>query len=279
MNIETIPIELLNPDPNQPRKSWPEADEVEMSNSLINIGQQVPLIVFKDADKNIVADGERRLRAGKRAQLRTMLAIVLATRPDESQLLMLQLTVNCMRSDLLPMEKTEAYSRLMASKGISATELAKQLGVSKSNITRYLSHANLPDELQTRLRDGTLSSAKAYALSRMTDEQRRQATEDLQSDFTRDDLERMARKKTPKRVGSTSIRNLRYELPDCTLALRASKSMTVDSLIDALADLLKACRRAKSQKLDLGTMALVVRDRTRAAKTPDEQLAQSSSAQ
>ena len=65
MNIETIPIELLNPDPNQPRKSWPEADEVEMSNSLINIGQQVPLIVFKDADKNIVADGERRLRAGK----------------------------------------------------------------------------------------------------------------------------------------------------------------------------------------------------------------------
>lgn len=267
MQIQSIPIDQIAPDPTQPRKVFPEQSELDMASSLLSLGQQVPIIVVREGDTYSIIDGEMRWRGAKRAALVSVKAIVLEQRPEAFELLMVQLTVNCMRTDLLPLEKTEGYCKLMEMKGISASELAKQMGVSKAYITRYVSHSKLPENLKEMLRDGSLSSAKAYALSRMSEEQRQQALRGLEEDATRDDFERLAKRARKREEKRPQIRTLRYELPDCTLALRVSKSMTIEGLIDTLNDLLKACRKAKAENIELGTMAMVIRDRTRASST------------
>lgn len=266
MKVSRIPIASIVPDPNQPRRTWPEADDIEMAQSLLAHKQLVPVVVYEQDESYMLVDGGRRYSGAKRANLDALDAVVLPSKPSAPDLLMLQLTINCMRTDLLPLEKTEAYARLMESLSMSASELAKKLGVSKSNVTRYLSHASLPDDLKARLNDGTLSSANAYALSRMTEEQRGDALKEIGPSASRSYFERLARKPKKKAATKPNIRNLTYELPDCSLAIRTSKAISVDVLIDALADLLRACKKAKAQKLDLGTMALVVRDKTRALK-------------
>lgn len=273
MQVHTIPIDQFVQDPSQPRKSFPEQGEIDMASSLLRFGQIVPMIALYENEMYLLLDGAMRLRGGKRASLSTMKALVLDKRPDEAELLMLQLTVNCMRTDLLPLERTESYIRLMTLQAITGSELAKRLGVSKGTVTRYVSHDSLSEELKAMLRNGTLSSAKAYAISRMNEEQRSRAIAELGSDSTRDDLERLARRPAKKNGTKSQIRSLRCELADCTLAVRMSKSMTVEELIDVLSDLLRACRKAKSQKLELGTMALVIRDRTRATKSLTEEVA------
>lgn len=262
LQVLEIPVGELRTDPNQPRTNWSEADEAELLANMNAVDQLVPLIVTAAVDGYMIVDGERRYRAAVKGQWKSLKAIVLDRKPDEAELLLLQLTVNCMRVDLSPLERAVSFQKLMAAKGLSASDLAKRLGIAKATVTRYLSHNDAPDEIKSLLSSGVISSPMAYALSRMGADERADALTKLPK-LNREVLERKARKKRTTDPSKPKLRSVRYELPDCTLQLRTTKAMSVDGLIDALTDLLRACRKAKSQKLELQTMALVIRDTTR----------------
>ena len=262
-----IAIGSIVRDESQPRREFNEGELRSLADSLQAQGQLLPIIVVPKGSQFQLIEGERRWRAAQLAGLLTLRAIVAHDANDASSTLLMQLTINCMRADLKPLERAEAYQRLIDA-GLQASEVAKRLGVDKSCVTRYLSHLKLSEELKQRLAAGTLSSSAAYALTRMSESERAEAVKELDMPGVRENLERKAQKHKPKSEdGSPKCKTIRYELPDCTLALQSSKAMTFESLIAALGDLLKACKKARSQQLEPSTMALVIRDKTRALQT------------
>lgn len=263
MQALEIPVELIDEDPSQPRKSFPAESIEELGNSLVAQGQLVLIIVTRVNERYQLVEGHRRLLAAKLVGLKQLKAIVLPERPTPSQLLLMQLTMNCMREDLSPLERAESYARLIEM-GVAASEIAKQLGISKSTVTQYLSHMSLPDNLKAMLQDGRLTTTVAYHLSRMPDDERNEAIKGLGEPDARAKLIRKARRKKETNTNK-QFRSVRYELPDCSVALRTSKTLTIDGLIDVLTDLLRACRKARTQKIEPSTMALVLRDKHRAA--------------
>ncbi len=254
--VEKIPIELIDRDPAQPRKTFREEIISEMAESINRYGQLVPAIAVRNGPRYGLLEGEMRFLGCKLAEKKTLDAIVLDEKPDPSQLKLLQLTVNGIRTDLNAIEKCETYLELMKELNWNASELAKNLTIGKSTVTRILSHDRLSPEQKEQVRRGELSSVEAYALVR---------AKESGSQVSSGSGAGPKPKKRPKDK-TQQVRHLRCELPQCSLAIRASQSLGVDELITALKELVRLCRKAKSEKLDLSTMALVLRDQTRAIR-------------
>jgi ParB/RepB/Spo0J family partition protein len=138
-------------DPGQPRREFDEASLTELSANLIAIGQLCPIIGYLDPDDStrlILVDGERRLRAARRANIEMLDAIVLPAKPGATELLLAQLSVNQFRESLTAREQCAAYAKLLDELKITQAELAAQLGVSASKISKALSRDWIPQEFQ-----------------------------------------------------------------------------------------------------------------------------------
>lgn len=264
MQIKNIPIDLIDSDPNQPRKHFDQKEIQELSTSIKQFGQCVPALVKAMGERFRVVDGDCRLRAAALAGIPTLLCIIVEDGATADHTFMTQLVVNCVRNDLNPIDRARAYQQLMESKKWSASELASYLAVSKGNVTRYLSHLTLDPDQQAKLERGELSSANAYALARMTSEAQTALLDRPEEKPRREQFEQLARKK--KEGDNPKVKSIRFELPDCTLSLSSGKAITIDSVAAILQSLIKACKEARSQKIDVSTMAAVIKDKTAFAK-------------
>ena len=120
----------------------------------------------------MLGDGHRRLAVAREAGIPEIPVIFFPQKPTEAELLATQLTVNGHREALNPMDEFEAFSRLAKLKNWFFSELADGLAVTNSEITRVMARGNLSPVEQQLLREGKISKSAAYALSRMTGEQR-----------------------------------------------------------------------------------------------------------
>ena len=263
--VADIPIDLIDLDPDQPRKTIERAKIEEMTHSLKRFGQLVPVLVSPRGQRFLMFEGECRLRGARLAQLATLKGIILDEAATPQSRFAAQLIANCVRNDLNPMDRMRAYQQLMEQNQWNATELAKNLAVSKGNVTRYLSHAELSPELQAKLESGELSSVKAYAIARREAEK----NEPLASgppNASATQTSPPAGDVLPK----ARLQQIRLVLPECSLALSSSTSLNVDTLIESLTELIRACKKARSQKLDISTLAAVLRDKAAAARETGE---------
>ena len=158
-----LPLDLLDPNPNQPRRHFAEEDLQDLAASIQQKGILQPLIVRAD-DKGryqIVA-GERRWRAAQRAQLHEVPAIVrVLTAPEVLELAIIE---NVQRADLSPLEEARGYQQLIDRFGHTQDQIAKALGKSRSHIANLLRLLGLPDDVQTLLASGAISAGHARAL-------------------------------------------------------------------------------------------------------------------
>ncbi|MFP1643533.1 ParB/RepB/Spo0J family partition protein [Pontitalea aquivivens] len=159
-----IPIEQIEPNPNQPRRDFlPEALE-ELAASIREKGVIQPLIVRKHPSKDgyeIVA-GERRWRAAQIAQLHDLPVIIRDF--SDTEVLEVAIIENIQRADLNPLEEALAYRQLMDRFGHTQEKLAEALSKSRSHIANLLRLLQLPSEVQGWLREGKLSAGHARAL-------------------------------------------------------------------------------------------------------------------
>lgn len=166
-----IPIELLRPDPDQPREDFePEALE-QLSQSLKEIGQLQPIRVRPDPDDDrgwIIISGERRYRAAVLAGLPTLQAVEDGT-TDPDEILDQQLVENCLRDDLKPIEQARAFRSLMDRRGWTQAKLAAHLHIHQSSIARAVGLLKLPEDLQEQVDSGALPETAAHRISRMDD--------------------------------------------------------------------------------------------------------------
>ncbi len=163
--ILQIPIEQLNPNPDQPRKAFNSEHLDELTASIQEKGVLQPLIVRTDpADPTqyqIVA-GERRWRAAQKAQLHELPAILRDL--SDTEVLEIAIIENIQRADLNPVEEAAGYKQLMDTFGHTQDALSKALGKSRSHIANSMRLLSLPPEVLDLLRGGKLTAGHARAL-------------------------------------------------------------------------------------------------------------------
>ncbi|MDF1619966.1 ParB/RepB/Spo0J family partition protein [Pseudothioclava nitratireducens] len=195
-----VPLERLEPNPDQPRRTFePEALE-ELAASIREKGVIQPLIVRKHPSKpdhyEIVA-GERRWRASQIAQLHELPVIVRDF--SDTEVLEIAIIENIQRAELNPLEEALGYRQLMDRFGHTQERLAEALSKSRSHIANLLRLLQLPDDLQDMLRDGRLTAGHARALL-TADDPRGLAAQVVSRGLSVRDVERLAKK--PNKNGS-----------------------------------------------------------------------------
>jgi ParB family transcriptional regulator, chromosome partitioning protein len=163
--VREVAIELVRPGAFQPRRHFDEAELEALAQSVREKGILQPLLVrpIDDADAafELVA-GERRWRAAQRAGLHQVPVLVRSLSDVET--LEIALIENLQREDLTILEEAEAYRRLIDDFGRTQTTLADAVGKSRSHVANTLRLLGLPEIIQRRLHDGSLSAGHARAL-------------------------------------------------------------------------------------------------------------------
>jgi len=163
-----VAIDLIEPNPFQPRMYFDEAKLAELAQSIEANGLVQPLLVRTKGPKFQLIAGERRWRAAQLAGL-TRVGVIVRDVPDE-QLLELALIENIQREDLNPIEEAVAYQKLIANVGMTQDVLAKRVGRDRSYITNYLRLLRLPEDLKLMVQRGQLSTGHARTLLAVEEE-------------------------------------------------------------------------------------------------------------
>lgn len=163
--VSEIPIEKVEPNPEQPRKDFSEDDLADLATSIAERGIIQPLIVravnARPGTYQIVA-GERRWRAAQRAKLHTVPVVVREF--TDTEVLEVAIIENIQRADLNPIEEALGYRQLQDKFGHTQEQLSAALGKSRSHIANLLRLLNLPHEVLVWVREGKLTSGHARAL-------------------------------------------------------------------------------------------------------------------
>lgn len=158
-----IPIDRIVPNPRQPRQSFDEEPLEELIHSIKAVGLLQPIVVRQIAPEHFeIVMGERRWRAGIRAGLDAIPAIVRATEDDK--LLLDALLENLHRVQLNPLEEAAAYDQLLVDFACTHEQLADRIGRSRSQVTNTLRLLKLPASVQRKVAAGVLSAGHARAL-------------------------------------------------------------------------------------------------------------------
>ena len=160
---DTLPIEWIKANPDQPRKTFPQSDMDDLVASIQAKGIIQPLVVRKmeDTHYQLVA-GERRWRAAQAANLHEVPVVVRAF--SDVEVLEIAIIENIQRADLNPIEEAAGYRQLMDRFGHTQEKLAEGLGKSRSYIANLLRLLQLPPVVQTLVETGKLSAGHARAL-------------------------------------------------------------------------------------------------------------------
>ena len=149
-----ISIELLDPNPNQPRQVM--GDLSELMASVAEKGVIEPLIVRQRGGRYQIIAGERRYHAAVQVGLRDIPVIVREV--DDGEVMELALVENLQRKDLTPFEEAEALHQLAQKCDYTHEDMARKLGKSRTAITESLSLNNMPDEVRNLCRLADISS-------------------------------------------------------------------------------------------------------------------------
>ena len=164
---DEIDINLIDPNPRQPRTVFDQEALQELVASIKEIGILQPPVVRKVGSRYELIMGERRLRASKLAGLKVIPVIIRQT--PNNELLREALIENIHRSQLNALEEGAAYSQLLNDFNCTQDELAKKLGRSRTVITNMIRLLNLPASVQQKVAAGTISAGHARALLGLND--------------------------------------------------------------------------------------------------------------
>ncbi|MCA2966039.1 MAG: ParB/RepB/Spo0J family partition protein [Acidobacteriaceae bacterium] len=174
--VNRLPIDQIEPNPNQPRTVFDPARLQELAASIQANGIIQPLIVRKIGDKYHLIAGERRWRASRLAGLKEV-PIVIADIHDD-RLLEVALIENIQREDLNPIEVAVAFEKLSNDLGLSHEEIGKRTGKDRTTITNMLRLLRLPGDVQLLLAEKRLSMGHARAILGLpTEELQREVAE------------------------------------------------------------------------------------------------------
>lgn len=162
-NLSEIPIEQIEPNPDQPRREFDETAMQELANSIQTMGIIAPITLRQVSENHYqIIAGERRWRASQRAGL-TSIPAYIRTANDES-VMELALVENIQREDLNAIEIALAYEHLAEASGMTQEKISERVGKSRTAVTNYMRLLKLPAQIQMALKNREIDMGHARAL-------------------------------------------------------------------------------------------------------------------
>lgn len=161
-NTTEVDLDLISPNPDQPRTRFSEDELEELTRSIRSHGIVQPIVVRRRGDRYEIVAGERRWRAAQRAELRRVPVVVREV--SDEKMLELALIENIQRQELNPIEEAHAYKRLLYTSGLTQEALADRIGKSRTVIALALRLLKLPGEIQREIESGRISAGHGRAL-------------------------------------------------------------------------------------------------------------------
>lgn len=162
-----LKINDVEPNKNQPRRTFNEDSLIELSESIKQHGIVQPLVVAKQKDYYEIIAGERRWRAAKIAGLKEVPVIIKDYSPQE--IMEVALIENIQREDLNPIEEAKAYKNLIDEYNLKQDQVAEKVSKSRTAVTNALRLLKLDDRVQEMLINENISSGHARALLGLDD--------------------------------------------------------------------------------------------------------------
>ena len=165
-----VPIELVHPNPRNPRRHFKEDDLADLAQSIREKGVVQPILVRPakgQANHYEIIAGERRWRASQRAGQHEIPVVVQDVSDKEA--LELAIIENVQRADLNPLEEAFGYEQLISEFGYTQQDLGQVIGKSRSHVANTLRLLKLPEGIKDHLREGRLTAGHARALVTATD--------------------------------------------------------------------------------------------------------------
>ncbi len=199
--LQSLPIRSIVPNPRQPRQHFDEAALNALAGSIRVSGIMQPVVVRRASSQlpsvlgqafELIA-GERRWRAAQIAGLTHIPAVIRDV--DDRTAAEFSLVENIQREDLNPLERAEAFDRLLREFSLSHTEIAERVGLNRSSVSNHLRLLELDDVTKSALADGRLSMGHARALLAITNIESRRAltAEAVRNDWSVREIERQSR--------------------------------------------------------------------------------------
>jgi ParB family chromosome partitioning protein len=166
-----VAVDRIERDPDQPREEFDEDALARLAHSLKTRGQLQPIRVRWDEGRGVyvVLAGERRWRAARMAGMTELQCVIHDGALANDERLALQLVENALRDDLKPVEQARAYRTLMDAKGWTMTELAAELGVHQTSVSRAMALLELPCTVQDQVERGALAPSTAAEIAKLPD--------------------------------------------------------------------------------------------------------------
>lgn len=166
---QTLNINRIEPNKNQPRKEFNEDALQELADSIKQFGVIEPLVVVKRKGYYELIAGERRWRAARLAGLKEVPVVIKDY--DDQQIVEIALIENIQREDLNPIEEAHAYERLIQEFNLTQDEVAERVSKSRTTVTNALRLLRLTEKVQQMLIDDMLSTGHVRALITITEPQ------------------------------------------------------------------------------------------------------------
>ena len=161
--VNNIKINNIKPNPNQPRRDFDKKSLEELSLSIKNKGVITPITLRKSGKHYEIVAGERRWRAAKKANLKSIPAYTLNIK-NNSEMMQVALIENIQREDLNAIEEAEGYAILNSKHGLSHDEIANTIGKKRTTISNALRLLKLPPEIRRSIREGKISAGHGRAI-------------------------------------------------------------------------------------------------------------------
>jgi len=176
--VTRLPLELIRPNPNQPRRRFRPEALSELVESIREKGLLQPLLVRPKGEGYELVAGERRYRAALEAGLREVPVLIRDLTDREA--LELALVENLQREDLSPVEEALGYRRLLEM-GLTQEEVARRVGKARSTVANALRLLQLPEEALRALEEGRITPGHARALLMLPEGERLWALSEILS--------------------------------------------------------------------------------------------------
>jgi ParB family chromosome partitioning protein len=208
--VQEVDIDLIVPNPHQPRSVFAPEALAELAESIKAHGVIQPLVVSRQPHGGVyqLIAGERRLLASRQAGLARVPVIVKEASPQA--LLELALVENLQREDLGPLEEAAAFKRLIDEFGLTQEAVAGRVGRSRSAVANTLRLLSLPEEIQASLAQGKITAGHARALLGIDDaaEQRRVWQRIIGASLTVRDAEALVNRSRPRTAARAAPRRV-----------------------------------------------------------------------
>jgi ParB/RepB/Spo0J family partition protein len=261
MQTGRIPLSAFVPDPEQPRKLFQPGEIAALGENMKAIGQQVPVIVFKEGDKFVLIDGQRRWLGAKAADKPDLLAMVLPERPTTAQLRIIQNSLDVHRVSLNLMERSNLLAEIQRETGWGVSELAAQLSIKQSLCSKLLSYQKLAPEVQGLLATGAITDLeKACVLAQLPDHASQIAAVKDFGHLSRDAFKAKIKSKDAPAVKASRAM---FALPGGETIAFKGQAATLEVVIERLTETLKRLRKGMNDGYDISTVQKMFRDQVR----------------